>query len=549
MNTFEQTLVDDGLPTGEHEDKTTSKIDVDTRSFQFPFFDNEKQLDLSGSNVYPHEKIFHSPPSANRSRKSKESSTAISFPSDFGMELSPIAKSRESDASQERIEIRSDNVENDKGRWKAQVETELDHAIVSSAHPVSASENSIVEVLFYTSETSNKSVLDDLQSARKQVGESSNNFIDKIRNAAHKRKVAVTRSRDSLVAKEEEQLRSIAESKARSQSLLGSNKTFPENDTENIRPNNGIRSAHILKNPFRNKCKRSTDGGFGGVGVPKVKKRPTTTPFSPLLGSRRKEKVIVKALQNPKKSTSAESSRTAIPRTSTTIRGEQGNVISSKNEGKPSRLRSSSLVSEGVKASTLTVDNSVLSASSFTARPLPASTDRERNAGQVGVPKVPKRIVTVPVSPCLGPKRLSRTATGKSKYLGGGLEIIGVSKAALESSSRVSTESSRFAQNMRKSSSTSTAESSELLGLNLLDVTPEKKCGHNVPIKQQNLTPQNTVVKAFEPRSTCRANKRAEYDAIRDENRQQRLQAEQQTRQEQIRRIHKELVEMSKALT
>ena len=189
------------------------------------------------------------------------------------MELSPIAKSRDSD---ERHNIIIDHdqpsiVDNTTNRTTALSSS-------SSSSPISRH--------------------DDLQSARKQVGESSSNFIDKIRYAAHKRKVAVTRSRDSLVAKEkeQEQLRSIATT---------ATSTERDDSKENCVPER--RSDTFFKNPFKNK----TSVGFGGFGVPKVEKRPTTTPFSPLLGSRRKEKIKPKSLRQPKISFGRKSTATS----------------------------------------------------------------------------------------------------------------------------------------------------------------------------------------------------------------------------------------------
>jgi hypothetical protein len=548
MTTFKQVLVDDGLPTVQEEDETTSKDDVQNGSFQFPFFDNGGQLDLSGSKSYSREKIVLSP---GRRSMRNESSEGTSFPSyfvDFVTELSPIAKSRESDASHEGMDGASsshpDHPNSHEGECTAATTNEFLPSATSKATSILALDRSIVEELPHATDPSKTSTNDDLQSARKQVGESSNNFIDKIRNAAHKRKVAVTRSRDSLVAKEEEQLRSIAESKARSQSLLGSVSNFRGNDDENIPPNNVDGCDEFFKNPVMSRSIKTTYGGFGGVGVPKVKKRPTTTPFSPLLGSRRKEKIVIRALQKPTTSASKEIDRTALPRPSSNTSREQRKSTSSNDEGKLSLLRSSSLASDSMKGLQLTDTNVVSSVLSFMARPLP-TTSRQCNAGQLGVPKVPKRRVTVPVSPCLGSKRPSKTEAGKPAHSGRGLETV----TEADASSRVKAESSKFIARNRKSSSASTVESTELLGLTLLDVSPKKNGGHAASSEQQNVTPRKDSVTPFEPTSTSRAHKRAEYDTIRDHNLQRRRLAEQLRRKEQIKLIHKEIAEMSRELT
>lgn len=560
MSTFKQPVPDDGLRTGDQEDEIKSSDHAINTSLQFPFFDNEEQLDLSVSRSFIQDRVFRSPHAARMTpNEAKQSAAATSFPSelgmaDFAMELSPIARSRGSDVSEEGGHIFhansafSGNEKDHRSRGKTPT------AIAEPFSSTMSQEHTNAERLSNSSESSTSSVLDDLQSARKQVGQSSINFIDKIRNAAHKRKVAVTRSRDSLVAKEQEQLRSIAQSKARSESLLDStNNIQRKDDTENVCPHHEInRSEPFSMNPFRSKYRRNMDGGFGGVGVPKVNKRPTTTPFSPLLGSRRREKSIVKALQTLKQSTTNETSnKTVRPRSSSSISGNQKNAFFSGTQGLYDRTVASRLVSARIKGpEQLNVHNRMPPESSFKARPLPSSNGRTGHAGQAGVPKVPKRKVTVPVSPSLGPKRNSKNIMmDKPKVIRGEIERIVESRVARDPRSRASPESFTSIQSIRKTVSTSTAESSELLGLNLLDVTPDEKGGKLAKGEELNSTPPTTSAKPFEPRSTCRANKRAEYDAIRDQNRQQRRLEEQQRLKNQIKLIHKELAAMSKGLT
>jgi hypothetical protein len=545
----------DELAVEQEKAEAPFEDDANT-SFQFPLLATDERLDQSLSNSFNHDKNFRSP-TKRRSFTTKQKSDAASFPYDFAIDLSPIEKSRESDASETGKECipvivpdRSRACEKDLGTLKDSegLSTEPVNSSISHASP-SASVRSVTERLSPVFETSNASVLDDLQSARKQVGESSIKFIDKIRNAAHKRKVAVTRSRDSLVAKENEQLRSIAESKARSECSEDNN--LRPDDNENIPPPNHGNSGTYMTNPFRNRSRRSADGGFGGVGVPKVEKRPTTTPFSPLLGPRRRERVIVKALQKPKLMTAKGTVKKSKPGRSSNVNRGQANALSSRTEGKYVRLSSSNLVSDTAKEpEDFKVINSVPSTSTFKARPLPLSNGRTCHAGQVGVPKVPKRSVTIPLSPCLGPKRLSKNASHKSNFTSGSAESTCANVAVtFETTSRVSNGSFSSKPRIRKTDSASTIESSELLGLVLIDASPDEKGGHEVTSSEQNLTPQNATIKPFEPRSTCRANKRAEYDAIRDEHRQQRLEGEQRRLREQIKLIHKELAVMSKELT
>ena len=219
-----------------------------------------------------------------------------------------------------------------------------------------------------------ESPTEDLSSARRQVDESSVEFIERIRTAAHRRKVAMARSRDSLVAKEREHLRSIANSQINSKQIEG---TESEGGRKHKEANISIESQFGFKQ-FKARPLPSTtfDNGLGGLsGVPKVNTKPPTTPFSPLLGSRRKKTFQIKALNPPKQpnhfgkkqhNVSLEIERTGFhpPK-------------KSKEEG----------------------------TTRFRARPLPASTGAIGHAGQLGVPKVNKRPVTVPSSPLLGHRR------------------------------------------------------------------------------------------------------------------------------------------------
>ena len=100
--------------------------------------------------------------------------------------------------------------------------------------------------------------------------------------------------------------------------------------------------------------------GIGGLaGVPKVAKKPTTTPMSPFLGPRRK-------LRTQEETGTA----TPFPEPATDAK-----------------------------------DMFSADQSKFKARPLPETTGALGCAGQAGVPKVPKRQATVPFSPLLGPRR------------------------------------------------------------------------------------------------------------------------------------------------
>ena len=59
---------------------------------------------------------------------------------------------------------------------------------------------------------------------------------------------------------------------------------------------------------------------------------------------------------------------------------------------------------------------------------------------------------------------------------------------------------------------------------------------------EDNVTPRHAAIKPFEPQSTKRASERAQYDMVRDENRQMTLREERERLHKQIRMIQKELL-------
>lgn len=216
----------------------------------------------------------------------------------------------------------------------------------------------------------NRQAYRDLTSAKKNLDASSMAFIQRLRGAAHRRKLRVARSRDSLAAKEREHLLSIASANERR--LIMAPKEPPATT-------NSIVTDPSLKlepyKPFKARPVPSTTGhlGSGGqIGVPKVEKKPTTTPFSPLLGARRPQ---------------------------------QGKGTTMESDGEP---RSVSRFASRVKQS-LTPKKAKSRGHSlpFKARPAPPTTGIQGHGGQVGVPKVAKRPATTPVSPCLGNRRSS----------------------------------------------------------------------------------------------------------------------------------------------
>lgn len=173
---------------------------------------------------------------------------------------------------------------------------------------------------------------------QQELGESNKAFIEGIRGAALKRKLQMQRSRDSLVAK------TIA--------------VHRHNDSHRTVGKEPVEETMTFK--AKPMPMHGTELGTGGlVGVPKVAKKPTTTPFSPLLGARRYM------------------SKTIVRR----------------------RNKSDKENNDGL----------------FRARDLPSTTSELNSAGLAGVPKVTKRHTTTPFSPLLGGRRPKTTPNLKPR--------------------------------------------------------------------------------------------------------------------------------------
>ena len=371
----------------------------------------------------------------------------------------------------------------------------------------------------------------DLSSARKRIDESSNEFIERIRSAQRKRKVAMTRSRDSLAAKEHEQKISIAESKLKAENTRAQ-------EAENTSPIKTQRkeSESVVSNKhFKARPLPATTGekGMGGlVGVPKVESKPTTTPFSPLLGSRRRESIKIKALEKPKPPSvkkDAEIRKSSGPKTED---------VNNRRSCLPVTLPSNA-------------------PPAFRARPVPASTGLQGHGGQVGVPKVQKRPVTVPSSPCLGPRRRATSAGRLRPPKSGSSEphSENVNQTNLASILRVRTSTESIKRNKLSLSSrpsfsktaSPASASSPLMGLRLLETTP-LSLKHAGTENRENTTPRNAQISAYMPHSTVRAKKRAEFDARNDAMTQRKTEEERRQRQIEIRKMHKELRKLRQEL-
>lgn len=504
---------------------TSLEVSREDSTFKFPFTDNEDG-DLNPSANY--NKVRRSLRLATRNRSDNEGSS-----SELGLALSPIAKDRESSTSimgyVEGDSLSLDSVDS------------VEYTKCLSQTP----SGDYVEDNKSTEEQNAKELseipippTDSLESAMKQVGERSSDFIDKMRDATNKRMAAVTRSRDSLVAKEKEQLRSIAECESRLTTLKEKLQSAGETHKEN-QPFEHFRKKN-------NKPKK----GFGGLGVPKVEKRPTTKPLSPKLGLRRnggktnvsekKSKEVserASAFRPIAKSTNitiyndtgAHKTKTLAPRNRSTINTTRESI---EKGGSSSKLRSSQQEEE----------ESLGMSCGFKARPVPSSTTQRWNAGQLGIPKVSKRAVTIPVSPCLGPKRQTRIVTERRDKTH---EESSNSKTRKKTSARFN----GFSSSSRSiAMSPSSVQDSPLLGLDLINSTRREKVIIPEP-NIDNTTQKRITFKPFVPRSTTRANMRKQYDIYRVEKRALSIQEKREQLQAEIKIIHRELKVLSKDLT
>jgi hypothetical protein len=537
------------------------ELSEDSSSFRFPFTDNE-DTDLNLS------KNFHKL-RGSKTLPRRDCGDSVDSSSDLSLGLSPISRSRDSDTSirsnvgsieGERLVL--DYVDSTSNSMKSEGKTSsrLQSRNCMNVDGMSGREETEERKNVESSETSpspnpssSPSPTGSLQNAMKQVGEHSSNFIDKIRDAAHKRKVAVTRSRDSLVAKEQEQLRSIAECKTRFAALKQKLHNADEKNEEATKENNVDQFLNSKQSFKLSRKSNRSNNGFGGAGVPKVEKRPTTKALSPKLGLRRKGgKTMSKA--PGKLEFMSEGGSTIRPTTKSSSRMRFNDTSTSK--GKASGQHNQSRRNMGRESIEKEKNSSKLKGFEekeasigvlgvFKARPVPSSTTRRWNAGQLGIPKVSKRAVTVPVSPCLGPKRRPRTIVECSDKIHNENLKSKIKRNALGSSIGLSISS------RSKMTSPSSVRGSPLLGLTLINsIRKEKITITKITItKPYNDNSTRTIFKPFVPRSTNRANMRKQYDIYRVEKHALGIQEKRERLRSQIKVIHRELKILRKDLT
>ena len=399
---------------------------------------------------------------------------------------------------------------------------------------------------------------ENLETTMKQFGQRSNDFIAKMRDAANKRKAAVTRSRDSLVAKEQEQLRSIAECESRFATLQEKLQSVVHSHKEN-------EPAFHRKN---NKNK-----GFGGEGIQLVEKRRATKPVTPF-----KKK---KGSQQPKGLSDKVSAFQPIAKSSNIT------IFNDKEapKEKPSKPRSQHPKEKSLKPlKRNTMRKKSIGKEESSSKPKPSqqqqqqksfgqhstlkgvapSTTQRWNAGQVGVPFIPKRRSRrlaarsdevnnetskpkpkkVPDSP---PKRRSRRLAENVDDEAPKPET--TKKNMLKRSSGSTSNSSRSI-----AISPSSVKTSPLLGLDFIQSTRKETTiavePDIEPVVEQRPTTtfQPTEFQPLDLQTTARAERRKEYDMYRAERQAITLQEKREQLQREIKALRRELRVLSKEI-
>jgi hypothetical protein len=305
-----------------------------------------------------------------------------------------------------------------------------------------------------------QSRLDHFAHSTLELGASSMAFMQQIRGAAFRRKKTLARSRDTFMEKERLHRQSIAQASEVARLQM-------EAALESQKVKETISVPHlplVQVRPFKALPLPKTTGfqGSGGLsGVPKVPKRRPTIPKSPFLGSRR---LLVADSAN----------RLALP----------PNAASSTSSKE---------------------------SSSFKALHLPKSSLPVGGAGQSGVPKVPKRKVTVPQSPLLGPKRRL---------------------PPLEASANVPLPIDDDVSHHSKGVTSDDGGSCVLMGTEFHTSSKENEEPAAMALGSSM---------AYIPHSTRRAEQRAAFEKERAKNEQLRREAQRKERLQQVQMLQKEL--------
>ena len=319
----------------------------------------------------------------------------------------------------------------------------------------------------------------DIEAVKNLIGASSRVFFKHIRDAAARRVADVVRFRDTVVAKERENREAIATAEA---ILCDQSKQVESSCENNVRT---TETSSFKARPVPESSKSS-----GTWGVPFIKTRPSTVPRSPLIGKRGHSTTSKNGQERRPLQNLNQNSFKAKPLPKTTGKdGHWGTMGLPMVKKRPTTIPISPPL--GMKRPP-SQQHSAPEQSSFKARPLPKTTGESGSSGAMGLPFVPKRKVTVPVSPLLGMRRPKVPQTDPQK---------------------ASTNETSMAL----------SSSSKIRGEDLLDST------YSSPVPQMTTPQANPKGEEFIPRSTLRARKRAEFDTSRrlnevEREREERLQ-------------------------
>jgi hypothetical protein len=354
------------------------------------------------------------------------------------------------------------------------------------------------------------------QARQDELRVTSQAFIERLRGAAFRRKLNLTRSRDSLVAKERHQRETIAAAAL----LKMSHQNHQHESSVSENTSSSSTSFRARPVPANNKTNVVIHKA-GAAGLPwNGKKKEPTIPVSPSLGTARRRPVA------------------AVNAASI--------MMGSKQPGG----RTSSLMAAAFKARSVPKTNGATG---------------DMHGGLAGVPKVPKRPVTVPCSPLLGARRPRQAAHQRRRH-----SVV----TTTSSSSRTSHDTEDQQQQKQQqeqhrptpppplasdtyrrhsaSNSCSSQTSSNLLGVDFLSpdfVVQTDLAVGGAAASASSITPRTcSFAQAYIPHSTIRAKKRAEFDARRKENEERRWHQERLEREEKVKLLHQELKEWAKKL-
>lgn len=371
----------------------------------------------------------------------------------------------------------------------------------------------------------------DLTSAKKQLNISSHNFSERLRGAANLRKLEVVRSRDSLAAKEREHMLSIAAAKQKI-------------DAERKVPSHQVRSTgppkKISNNPYRPfkalPLPKAAKGDVGIRGVPKVDKHRATTPISPSLGTRRRD--LSQHVSRPVGSATDYHGSSATPVANASSARQ---LLAKPVHGTNYKARSAVSAMLQQRSAAANVKNS--SCEHGPVGGVKPNAVNHSTPNPQCPPSAKKYAVRGPTSRLLAGSEVgaldSKCSLLRTKFTNLFLASWKASRAKEQALSelirREEVEAKALAQfkarPLPKFIACASNESPVLLGLSYLESSSTTD-GLTTPSKNKT---------GFEPHSTLRAKKRAEFDSKRAANEEQRMKEERKSTQLLVQNKRREL--------